>query len=643
MTDIPRSRYEFVLRLYDEQRRESAAGDPRATLTNVRWTGTLPYAAVEGYERMLTAMRRYRAAGPGENRDLIEREIAFYMGWTGHYTGDGAQPLHDTVHHDGWQGPNPKGYTTEPRVHGRFESQFVDLMELKAADFQSTVPEARLLPDPFTAILAHLDRAAEGVERVYELDKAGALADASNASARALVIERVASGAALLRDLAYTAWIRSGEPPVADPAGNTIVPAHPAYDPTTGSAPAFRPDAVRPAGDRPAGEAGEGPLVFADPVMGKSFYLFEAIAATPAVHDAVAMAPALRAARDVRLAAMDKAVATCETDIGCHAAAFRWPADEVASIRTAFEALAPAPAGRALAARLRASGLFVRYQDRDDAALLGQAWADAAAGLNRIISVYALGQPPFYPAIDAVSHDVASETYQREVRVITDVLHDRRSDLACFFDPTRQFAHALLLANRRDEAGRHEPMHLGVNAPAYGRIPGIDWSKYRYPVILVPGAGTDSVDVRLSVLGRLRVEAAAARYRAGQAPLIVVSGGYVHPAQTPWAEAIEMKRALVEEYGVPESAVLVDPHARHTTTNLRNTARLMFRYGIPTDRPSLVTTDRYQSGYIEGEVFRARNLKEVGYEPAAIGKRISVFDLEFVPSRLSLQADARIR
>ena len=52
----------------------------------------------------------------------LSRDIAFYVGWLGHYTADGAQPLHDTIHHDGWQGPNPHGYTTDPAIHGRFKS-----------------------------------------------------------------------------------------------------------------------------------------------------------------------------------------------------------------------------------------------------------------------------------------------------------------------------------------------------------------------------------------------------------------------------------------------------------------------------------------------------------------------------------------
>ena len=60
-----------------------------------------------------------------------------------------------------------------------------------------------------------------------------------------------------------------------------------------------------------------------------------------------------------------------------------------------------------------------------------------------------------------------------------------------------------------------------------------------------------------------------------------MSGGFVHPAQTPYAEAIEMKKALIADFSIPQEAILVDPHARHTTTNMRNAARLLYRYAIP--------------------------------------------------------------
>jgi hypothetical protein len=247
--NLPRSRYEFVLAVDAEHRRLVAAGETKsAALTNIRWTGTLPYAAVETYEQMVAGMRRYRTAhAKGADTRLVELEIAAYMGRLGHYTADGAQPLHDTIHHDGWQGANPKGYTADPRVHGRFESRFVDAMALTSDDIQADVPVAVVLRDAFDAVIAHLDAAAAHVEEVYQLDRAGVFEpDASRSSpeyakAKTLVRQQITRAAALLRDLAYTAWVRSGETVTFNPADNPILQTNPRYNPATGSAPAPRP------------------------------------------------------------------------------------------------------------------------------------------------------------------------------------------------------------------------------------------------------------------------------------------------------------------------------------------------------------------------------------------------------------------
>ncbi len=237
MTSIPRSRYEFVLRLYDEYLRIKDKDPERAALTNVRWTGTMPYAAMENYDRMKSAMRLYRRAIADKSPDAqyLAQDIAFYMGWLGHYTADGAQPLHDTIHHDGWLGANPKQYTTDPRVHGRFESSFVELIQLTDSDLMPMMDKPKVLADPFAAILAHLDDASTHVEEVYILDKSGALADKTNESAARLVKSQLAKAASLLRDLAYTAWIESGKP--ATPQENPISRSNPRYNPETGTAP----------------------------------------------------------------------------------------------------------------------------------------------------------------------------------------------------------------------------------------------------------------------------------------------------------------------------------------------------------------------------------------------------------------------
>lgn len=244
MTEIPRSRYEFVLRLYDEYLRIKDKDPDSAALTNVRWTGTLPYAVMENFDRMKSAMRQYRALSaqntPAAQTDAryLAQDIAFYAGWLGHYTADGAQPLHDTIHHDGWQGANPHEYTTDPRIHGRFESQFVDLIRLTEEDLLTKMPKPGVLEDPFAAILHHLDDAATHVEAVYKMDKRSAFSNANDAEAGSLVTAQLAKAAALLRDLIDTAWVKSAEPsPRADAEQNPVSRANPRYNPATGSAP----------------------------------------------------------------------------------------------------------------------------------------------------------------------------------------------------------------------------------------------------------------------------------------------------------------------------------------------------------------------------------------------------------------------
>ena len=134
---------------------------------------------------------------------------------------------------------------------------------------------------------------------------------------------------------------------------------------------------------------------------------------------------------------------------------------------------------------------------------------------------------------------------------------------------------------------------------------------------------------------------AARRYAEGLAPFVIVSGGHVHPNKTPYAEAIEMKRELMDRYHVPENAILVDPHARHTTTNLRNGERLVHALGAPEAKEIVVTTSRDQSLYIESPVFFRRNEDELGYQPLTVVRHLTPHDLIMAQNLLSLHADPR--
>ncbi len=101
-----------------------------------------------------------------------------------------------------------------------------------------------------------------------------------------------------------------------------------------------------------------------------------------------------------------------------------------------------------------------------------------------------------------------------------------------------------------------------------------------------------------------------------------------------------MKKFLMETLKVPENAIIMDPHARHTTTNMRNGVRLLYRYGMPVDKPCLVSTMRSQSYSISSDAFVNRCMREINHVPYKIGKRLSETDVEFYPVLDALHIDA---
>lgn len=112
-----------------------------------------------------------------------------------------------------------------------------------------------------------------------------------------------------------------------------------------------------------------------------------------------------------------------------------------------------------------------------------------------------------------------------------------------------------------------------------------------------------------------RAERAAAAYHAGLAPVVIVSGGAVHSKVY---ESWLLHYLLTCRHHVPVDAILVDPCADHTHTNLRNTAGLVVALGA---RTAYVVTTGIQVGYlqewtsfdlIDGSIDQ-RSLRDFGY------------------------------
>lgn len=263
--------------------------------------------------------------------------------------------------------------------------------------------------------------------------------------------------------------------------------------------------------------------------------------------------------------------------------------------------------------------------------ILSRAWRNDARGINHVIDVYGLGKKPNYPLIDSIDFDITKNSYKNFLSEVIFTVYNEVKNTSVFFEPSRSMAMRLLEVNGRYEAADYEPMEKTVNKAAFDLAKKINWNNYPYSFILVPGAGTENYRDSLNPAGILRCRIVAEEFKNKKAPFIIVSGGRVHPYKTAYSEAEEMKKYLMNEMKIPEANIIMEPHARHTTTNVRNANRLAMKYGIPLTKMALVSTVRSQSFYMTNDNFAKRCMNEIGHVPYTLGKRLSPTLFEYQP------------
>jgi len=193
--------------------------------------GYLPYSIIDGWQQLAKdfaywrveakasvkvsdpAHRAWMAADLVERRALILRDL----GVLAHYVGDGSQPLHVSIHFNGWgPGPNPEGFTQD-HVHGPFEGEFVRNF-VAAKDVRAAVsPYADCGCDIAHWAAAYLAATNHQVIPFYVLQKAGGFVG-GDPRGRAFAAARLAAGASALRDLVVDAWRASAAGRVGWPA-----------------------------------------------------------------------------------------------------------------------------------------------------------------------------------------------------------------------------------------------------------------------------------------------------------------------------------------------------------------------------------------------------------------------------------------
>jgi len=223
---LPVFRYDFEEQLavfrkeHPEKFREP---DPAANADHTRqMVGLLPWAIAENSAKLKSCFSYLKAfqQGPGTEAEIAnaQADVIYVMGVLGHYVGDASQPLHTTLHFNGWAGNNPNAYTTNRTFHGWIDGGF--FRKIGGANFKAM--RANLRPaqplslngrparpeEMFQAAIAFIVEQNKLVEPLYQLEKDGKLSGEGDTGrqGQAFLEAQLLKSAQFLGDIWYSAW-----------------------------------------------------------------------------------------------------------------------------------------------------------------------------------------------------------------------------------------------------------------------------------------------------------------------------------------------------------------------------------------------------------------------------------------------------
>lgn len=187
-------------------------------------TGYLPYNIVDGWQQLRKDFAYWRtdtvglkSAANAEDAIYFANQLAIRkqliirdLGTWSHFVADGSQPMHVSIHYNGWGNyPNPEGYTTRP-IHSPFEGSFVknDVNILQIVARMQPYHDCGCAIE--TRVPQYLLQTLAAVGPTYAIEKEyGNAYGSPEPDEVSFVAGRLAAGASELRDEIVDAWTSS--------------------------------------------------------------------------------------------------------------------------------------------------------------------------------------------------------------------------------------------------------------------------------------------------------------------------------------------------------------------------------------------------------------------------------------------------
>lgn len=224
---LPPLRYDFVAQIA----RSRAAHpdrfpsiDPNYDRDHTReLSGFLPWTMAEYYAKLkseFSYLKAFQEAGgtPDEIANA-QADIIYTMGVMGHFYGDASQPLHTTIHFNGWVGDNPNHYTTDHTFHQWIDGGYIAKVNISAEldNMKKQVRPAQLFtfngrpaqPNQiFPAVVSFIVDQNKLVEPLYKLEHDHMLTGTNEVGmqGKPFIEGQLIKAGQLLGDIWYSAW-----------------------------------------------------------------------------------------------------------------------------------------------------------------------------------------------------------------------------------------------------------------------------------------------------------------------------------------------------------------------------------------------------------------------------------------------------